>query len=354
MPSIIALHACRHAAGCSHLAANLAVLLMQQGQRVGLLDTDPRGGGIRVLFGLDETAVQVPGTYSWLQLDPAQPRVMQAQTLNYGTAPQRRQPGIYMVPTLPQPGGISAHLLDLQHHYSVSTPSEALSQLQRDLHLTCLIFDTQPTLDDDSLLSLALADTVVLMLQIDTYDFQRTAVILEVLKKLGDRDIWLVPSQVLPDLVEDEVKQKVESTYNLPVGVILPLSEQMVQLASGGIFCLHYPDHPLTQAMATLAQAVTPPSSASGLARILAKPFGKSQGKPFFGILDLSPLQRQVLMAVIRRGALPPAEVLAQVEGDPHAVSVALQELIDRGWLFQDNVQGTVYYQSPLPDRDSL
>ncbi|NER84568.1 MAG: P-loop NTPase, partial [Leptolyngbya sp. SIO1D8] len=55
MARVIVLQACRHGIGCSHLVANLAVILMQRGYRVGLLDTDPRGGGIRTVLGLDQT-----------------------------------------------------------------------------------------------------------------------------------------------------------------------------------------------------------------------------------------------------------------------------------------------------------
>jgi septum site-determining protein MinD len=38
----------------------------------------------------------------------------------------------------------------------------------------------------------------------------------------------------------------VEQTYGCEVGAVLFHSDEMMTLASGGIFCLHYPDHPLT------------------------------------------------------------------------------------------------------------
>jgi hypothetical protein len=37
---------------------------------------------------------------------------------------------------------------------------------------------------------------------------------------------------------------------------VLPLSEQMLQLASSGVFCLHYPDHPFTREVRSLAEKV--------------------------------------------------------------------------------------------------
>jgi MinD-like ATPase involved in chromosome partitioning or flagellar assembly len=356
MPSIIALQACRHGTGCSHLAANLAVLLMQRGQRVGILDTDPRNGGIHVLFGLEE-ATSIPGSYWWLQADPDNPHHLKAQALAYGSVPSLRQPGIYMVAN-PSPGhGISHHVRDLQQHYGISTPTEVLGRLQVDMRLNYLILDTQPSLDDESLLCLALADTVALMLQLDNYDFQRIAVVLEVIKKLGDRHLSLIPSQVLPDLAPTDVITKLQETYTLPVAGVLPLTPEMVELASNGIFCLHYPDHPFTQQLRALADTLAPPPSAPlpDLSPTSTRKLGKSRGRPLFGILDLPVLERQVLMTVIRRGTMTHSEILAEIDSDDAAVNQALQDLIAQGWLLQDLTQNTVHYQSPIQgDRGAM
>jgi septum site-determining protein MinD len=359
MPSIITLQACRHGTGCSHLAANLAVLLMQRGQRVGLLDTDPRNGGIHVLFGLEDTPPVPSGTYWWLQPDPQNPQQLQAQAQTHGTGSSdarrltprdHRKPGIYMVAD-PVPGqGISSHVQALQAHYGLNTPTEVLGQLQVDMRLNYLILDTQPTLDDESLLCMALADTVALLLQLDAYDFQRIAVVLEVLKKLGDRNLWLVPSQVLPNLGPDEVTAKLQTTYQLPVAGVIPLAEQMVTLASAGVFCLHYPDHPLTQTLRALADTLAPAATSdSFLPATHYRRLGKSRGRPLFGLLDLPPLQRQMLMMVIRRGTLPWDEAIADVTAEPQTVAAALNTLIEEGWLQHNATDNTLHYQNPTP-----
>lgn len=359
MPSIIALQACRHGTGCSHLAANLAVLLMQRGQRVGLLDTDPRNGGIHVLFGLEDRPPVPPGTYWWLQPDPQNPQQLQAQAQAHGTVPNddqrsaprnHRQPGIYMVAD-PAPGqGISSHVQALQTHYGMNTPTEVLGQLQVDMRLNYLILDAQPTLDDESLLCMALADTVALLLQLDAYDFQRIAVVLEVLKKLGDRSLWLVPSQVLPNLEPDEVRAKLQTTYQLPVAGVIPLAEQMVKLASAGIFCLHYPEHPLTLTLRALADTLAPAvTSGSAPPPTNHRRSRTSRARPLFGLLDLPLLQRQVLMMVIRRGTLSWDEAIAGVTADPQTTTAALHTLIEAGWLQRNAADNTLHYQNPTP-----
>jgi len=44
----------------------------------------------------------------------------------------------------------------------------------------------------------------------------------------------------------DEVKRRVESAYNCEVAAVLPHADEMMTLASGGIFVVRYPDHPIT------------------------------------------------------------------------------------------------------------
>ena len=56
----------------------------------------------------------------------------------------------------------------------------------------------------------------------------------------------LVVNKALPAFDFDALQKQVETTYNTAVAGILPLSEEMVQLASSGIFCLRYPGHPLS------------------------------------------------------------------------------------------------------------
>jgi MinD-like ATPase involved in chromosome partitioning or flagellar assembly len=51
----------------------------------------------------------------------------------------------------------------------------------------------------------------------------------------------------------DEVKARVERTYNCKVAAVLPHSDEMMALASEGVFVLRYPNHPITQSLRGLA-----------------------------------------------------------------------------------------------------
>ena len=69
----------------------------------------------------------------------------------------------------------------------------------------------------------------------------------DVARKLRVPKMLLVINKVLPNLNFPDLQQQVEKIYNAPVAGILPLSEDMVQLASKGLFSLRYPQHPISQ-----------------------------------------------------------------------------------------------------------
>ena len=58
-----------------------------------------------------------------------------------------------------------------------------------------------------------------------------------------------------PKRAEDE-EEKVEQSYNATVAGVLLLSEDLLQLASGGVFCLVHPDHPFTREVQQIARRI--------------------------------------------------------------------------------------------------
>lgn len=50
-----------------------------------------------------------------------------------------------------------------------------------------------------------------------------------------------------------EVGQRVEQIYDCPVAAVIPHSDELMALASAGIFALRYPDHPVTSAYRQVA-----------------------------------------------------------------------------------------------------
>jgi MinD-like ATPase involved in chromosome partitioning or flagellar assembly len=77
-----------------------------------------------------------------------------------------------------------------------------------------------------------------------------------VARKLKVPKMLLVVNKALPAFDFVDLRQQVETIYNVSVAGILPLSEEMVQLASKGIFCLRYSEHPISQTIKEIAQQI--------------------------------------------------------------------------------------------------
>ena len=125
--------------------------------------------------------------------------------------------------------------------------NDVFRDLMDDLALDHLLIDTHPGLNEETLLSIAISDELVILLRPDRQDFQGTAVTVEVARKLGVKRLVMVLNKVLPIVAERGFQAEVERTYDAPVIGVLPESPDMLELGSSGLFSLRFPDHPLSE-----------------------------------------------------------------------------------------------------------
>ena len=122
--------------------------------------------------------------------------------------------------------------------------------------LDYLFIDTHPGLNEETLLSIIISDTLVLILRPDQQDFQGTAVTVEVARKLKLKRLLLVVNKVLPKLDFESLKQQAQETFNAPVAGVLLVSEEMIELGSAGLFSLEYPGHPYNRVVREIAAQI--------------------------------------------------------------------------------------------------
>ncbi len=253
MTKIISIHSFRGGTGKSNTTANLAALLAGTGQRVGVIDTDIVSPGIHVLFNLDGERVQ------YALNDYLHNRCEISQAAYDVTPPVLQhipgaQPGlegcIYLIPASLQAGEIARIL---REGYDVGLLNEGFHRLIQDLGLDLLLIDTHPGLNEETLLAIAVSDALVIVMRPDQQDYLGTAVTVEVARKLDVPQMLLVVNKT-PQLFDPlEVQDRVEKTYGCTVAAVLPHSEELMALASGGIFSLQYPEHPVTAQLAQVA-----------------------------------------------------------------------------------------------------
>ncbi|RPJ01289.1 MAG: MinD/ParA family protein, partial [Chloroflexi bacterium] len=128
--------------------------------------------------------------------------------------------------------------------------------LVEELDLDVMMIDTHPGLNEETLLSIAVSDALAIVMRPDQQDFQGTGVTVEVARKLDVPRMVLVVNKVPDVFSEEEVKLRVEQTYRAPVAAVFPHSQEMMVLASEGIFVLRYPNHLISDRFRQLAAAL--------------------------------------------------------------------------------------------------
>lgn len=249
MSKIVSVHSFRGGTGKSNLTANVATMVALHGKRVGIVDTDIQSPGIHVLFGLDETRINRSlNDYLWGQCA--------IEDTAYNIAlPQvaARRGSVFLVPSSIKAAEIAKVL---REGYDVGLLNDGFQSLLDKLKLDYLFIDTHPGLNEETLLSIAISDVLVLILRPDKQDFQGTAVTVEIARKLQVPQLLLVVNKALPAMEAAGLRQQVEYTYNAPVAGILHESEDMLNLASGGLICLVHPEHQFTREVFRIAQRI--------------------------------------------------------------------------------------------------
>ncbi|HEY9761710.1 MAG TPA: MinD/ParA family protein [Trichocoleus sp.] len=247
MAKVVSVHSFRGGTGKSNTTANLAATIASQGYRVGVVDTDVQSPGIHVLFGFDEEKMpQALNDYLWGRCAVEET----AYDVSYVLGERKPNSAIYLIPSSLKAGEIARVL---REGYDVGLLNDGFQDLITRLRLDYLFIDTHPGLNEETLLSITISDTLVLILRPDQQDFQGTAVTVDIARKLEVPDLMLLVNKVLPSFDRAALKTDIEKTFGVPVAAIFPLTEEMMQLGSRGIFCLEYPKHPLTGVIETVA-----------------------------------------------------------------------------------------------------
>lgn len=247
MSKIVSIHSYRGGTGKSNTTASLATLIARQGKRVGVIDTDLNSPGIHMPFGLDLESDEIEYTlndYLWDNCGIQDAAYEVALNLGGASGP------IFLVPASIKAGEITRLLRD---GYDVGLLHEGFDELLDALSLDVLLVDTHPGLSNETLMSIAISDVLLIILRPDHQDYQGTAVTVEVARKLDVLDMMLILNKMPLVYDFDDVKARVENLYDCDVAAILPHADEMMTLASQNVFALEYPNHPITVALDRLA-----------------------------------------------------------------------------------------------------
>ena len=254
MARIISIHSFRGGTGKSNTTANLAYMIARRDHRVGIIDTDIQSPGIHVLFRLSPDQIKF-ALNDYLRGDcPIEQAAydVSAELCHNGQAPA---PGgsIHLIPSSIKTGEIASILRD---GYDVGRLNDGIQEMVTKLQLNYLLIDTHPGVNEETLLSIAISDVLILVLRPDHQDYQGTAVTVDLARQLDVARMLAVVNKVPRGMDTEQVAEQVRTTFGIDVAAVLPLSEEVARLASERLFCPLYPDHEITRLYEKLAVQV--------------------------------------------------------------------------------------------------
>jgi septum site-determining protein MinD len=249
MAQIISIHSFRGGTGKSNTTANLAALLALQGKRVGVVDTDINSPGIHILFGMDENIIKHSlNDYLWGKCSIKDTAHDVTEKLS------AEIPGkIFLIPASIKAGEIARIL---REGYDVGLLNDGFQELIEEKGLDFLLIDTHPGINEETLLSIAISDMLLLIMRPDQQDFQGTSVTVEVARKLGVPRMYLIINKAPETFDFEELIEKAQQIYHCEVAAILPHADEMMLLGSAGIFSLAYPEHIINKKLKQVAELI--------------------------------------------------------------------------------------------------
>jgi MinD-like ATPase involved in chromosome partitioning or flagellar assembly len=257
MAKIISIHSFRGGTGKSNITANVSAQIAARGKRVGVIDTDIQSPGIHVLFGMDEDMIdKALNDYLWGRCAIEETAYDVGAQVGKGLGKGEvvlMSGNIWLIPSSIRAGEIARVL---REGYDVGLLNDGFRALVEKLNLDYLFIDTHPGLNEETLLSVAISDLLIIIMRPDQQDFQGTAVTVDVARKLEVPHLYLVINKALTSYDFADLRKKVEETYDSQVAAILPLSEDVARMQSADLFSLRYPDHAFSQGIRDIVAVV--------------------------------------------------------------------------------------------------
>jgi MinD-like ATPase involved in chromosome partitioning or flagellar assembly len=248
MGRIVSIHSYRGGTGKSNISANLAYLAACRGKRVAVLDTDLQAPGVHLLFGFDTN--RMPYTLSDFLFNRC--GLEEAAYNLKGVAELKDIGGSVFL--LPSRMTVDAIMKVIAEGYDVGKLNDQLNHLIERLSLDLLLIDTHPGFNEETLLTLAISDTLVIVLRPDKQDYHGTAVLVEIAGRMAVPHVHMLANKVFGNVDKDDIRQKIQQSYGHDVIGILPFAEEMARLGSEGIFAARCASHSLSQELDAVVQ----------------------------------------------------------------------------------------------------
>lgn len=237
----VVIHSFKGGTGKSNFTANLATAFVKRGKTVAAVDSDIKSPGLHFIFDVPEDAMK------WKLNDYLRGECEIKEAVVSLT---RYSDKLFLVPASLKAGEI---LRVLKEGYEVAQFNRGLSTLVDELDLDYLLIDTHPGLDEDTLLSIAASDVLIVIMRPDKQDYTGVAVSLGIASKMG-KPTYIVINRIPSIIKTEEVVDKVKKAYRKPVLGAIQSYEEVAAAGSGEVFMMSRPLHGFSKSINQIAE----------------------------------------------------------------------------------------------------
>jgi septum site-determining protein MinD len=248
MVKIVSLLSYRGGTGKSNLAANLAWLAARDGAKVAVLDTDLQSPGVHIVLQADMARVVFTlSDFVAKRCQIEEAAVDLTNDLEVGANGGR----LWL---LPSSMSVEAITRVIAEGYDATHLNREMARLVESLGIDLLLIDSHPGLNRETLLTAAVSDVLLVLVRPDAQDFQGTAVIAQVARKLQVPKTLLVATKVLDGVDPVAFSARLEEAFGSKVAASIPLLPGIARMGSDGVFSRVQPDHPVVGTLQKLVQ----------------------------------------------------------------------------------------------------
>ena len=245
---LVTLHSYKGGTGKTLLSVNLAMIFVDMGKKVCLLDLDLRAPSLSSTFSNTSN--------SWV--NDYLNKACKAETILTECTPDYIKSGHLFVGLANPSTEAIREMSSKDRKWEMQALARLLSlkeHLQTDMGFDYIICDSSPGLQYSSINAIVAADVVMVVTSIDKSDVDGTQRMITDLYDLYEKKTGIVVNKVPQTIFSGKAHLKLD-THNLPIASLVPCSCEVLQSGGDYLFAFEKHDHPVTHSLRNVASAV--------------------------------------------------------------------------------------------------
>jgi len=246
---VLSIHSYRGGTGKSTTTANIAAALASLGYKVATVDLDLSSPGLHVIYNVNQSDLN--HTLNDYIYDRCSLNECVVDITNELGIPNGK---LMFVGSSMKPEEISQLM---KKDYEESFYKQIAHDMEKELNLDYLIFDTHPGIVEDTILAVLSSDISLVLMRMDRQDISGTFLLTKVLRRMN-KVYYVLLNMVPPELAKmPELTEDVSKAIQSPVLTFFPFQNDVLSHRSKGVFMLNHPTHPYSQGIQKVAKIIS-------------------------------------------------------------------------------------------------